>query len=713
MNELVKGDIIINDKQIISGNFTLQHAKSGESLAYDTLDVVVHFNNEETEFFLLADDEYYYTVDDEMFVTRESASIDFESEFASGTKVTYKFDDEIIEEFYVSKLERTGKTKYRMYLVSAIGMLDNGIHFGGIYTGETLSEVLGEIFDGLTYTIDQLVADLKLYGYLPYDTKRNNLQQITIATNLAVMRNDDGSVRITALTQTNMGTISQSRVSINGSIETRTPCTAVKVVEHTYTPNGDTITLCDTSFTGIETIIFDEPAHSLVINNGTIISSSANHAVIDGNGSVLLTGEKYIHTRKEVVEGTITGDSSDNIVSVQNATLINTLNSSTIAKRLFDFYSTDTIIHEDITYGEERVGKVYSTINPYTLAYNDAFLYQMNVDMSGFLKAKASFLKGFYPQGAYSGYENKVVLTEDQTFTVPAGVDEIRVVLIGGGQGGQGGYNGTGGGTGQRGPAISYGTLDGNNPGTYSYNGEGGDGGLGGSSGTAGKVNDLGALEVTPSELFSITIGAGGIGGASNGGTGTEGGDTTFDSYSSASGLPLAGGYIDIVSGTSYALSGSNGIAGLKGRGKSNPLDTTTLSYNGTTYSYGANGNPDTELVSGTWVYGIGGNSGGSAVGSSSGTAGSGSASYNSGHGFATGGSGGGGASATITGENAPSSSYGTAGSGGHGGGGGGGGGAYRNGVGGSSYEWPGFGGGGGSGSSGGNGASGCVIIYY
>ena len=50
---------------------------------------------------------------------------------------------------------------------------DDTLHYGDIYTGETVAEVAAEILEGLPYEIDPIVGDIKLYGWLPIDTKRN------------------------------------------------------------------------------------------------------------------------------------------------------------------------------------------------------------------------------------------------------------------------------------------------------------------------------------------------------------------------------------------------------------------------------------------------------------------------------------------------------------------------------------------------------------
>ena len=174
------------------------------------------------------------------------------------------------------------------------------------------------------------------------------------------------------------------------------------------------------------------------------------------------------------------------------------------------------------------------------------------------------------------------------------------------------------------------------------------------SNGAGGKVNDLGALAVTPGQTFSITIGAAGAGGAAET-DGSAGGNTTFGAYSSSGGSTIIGGYVDIITGTAYGVSGSIGIAGNKGRGKDKPRqEYGYYSYdgdNGSCYyfwlDYGG-GNIK-------WLYGMGGSGGGAAAGTpkASSIGADGEAEENNGNGFATGGTGGTGATPLLVGSDA------------------------------------------------------------
>ena len=720
-NQIICGDVTLTDEHLLSGYCVMNHARNGESLAYDTLGFEVHFDPSKFSpimgQFIESDDKNFIDSDSKNFMVVEERV--FLEEFATGNVATYKFGETTIGKFYVEKVEQIGKMKYRVSMTSAVGVLENSMHYGGIYEGTVLEDILDEIFSGIDYDIDPAIANLKIYGWLPYDTKRNNLQQLTMATNMAIKIDSTGGVYITALSSAVMAEIDKTRIQLGGSVKNQTPCVGVRVTEHTFTESTEVITLCESAFNTEEIIIFPEPCHDLSVTNGTIISSGANYAIIDGNGSVTLTGKKYYHTQKEITYGTVTG--TDKVVTVSNGTLINSLNSSTVAQRIYDVYSLPQTIEQDISLGEERCGDVVDIVNPYTEESDTSFLQKLEISFGSFLKAKASLLKGFLPSGASSGYENKVILTSSQTWTVPEGVTEIRAVLIGGGQGGAGGNSGEAGENGPRGPRITSEPASGFSLQTQYENGTGGDGGTGGLGGAGGKINDLGPIVVTPSENISAVIGSGGSGGASDT-EGSAGGNTTFGVYTSADGQSRVQGYTDIMTGNAYALTGGSGYAGGNGLGGDNwppsPTfdgntsyiwsgETYTLSgWYGSTYWYWIDYGGGNKI----WLYGGGGSGGGPAYYKTGGNGTNGSATYNNGNGFAEGGNGGAGATPSYTGTNA--TTYGNGGNGGHGGGGGGGGGCYNN-PNGDMYDWPGFGGSGGAGSSGGDGADGCIIIYY
>lgn len=135
-------------------------------------------------------------------------------------------------------------------------------------------------------------------------------------------------------------------------------------------------------------------------------------------------------------------------------------------------------------------------------------------------------------------FESMAVITESGSWTAPAGVTRLLVII---GQGGQGSGRGQDG----------YVSGSGNLPGSGVAAGEG----QPGMDGAGGKIW-YGTIDINPQQVFQVTIGQGGAAGPAYGQAGSEGGETTFGPYSSANGEVYPLGYTDIASGSSYGRTG-------------------------------------------------------------------------------------------------------------------------------------------------------------
>lgn len=661
--------------------------------------------------------------------------------------------DASMQTYYLRSITRTGATSYRLVAWSAVGLLAAMAHKGGIYTGQTVAEVVKEICGNVPVVVKSVFANTKLYGWLPYcqpkadrrgKSARDNLVQVLFAIGAYLTTDLNGVLHIDALWDGASSTIGSNRMyASGGKVSYSDPVSAVTVTEHQYIAGTDEKELFSGTSQQGDIITFSEPMHSLTATGFTILESGANYAKIS-SGSGSLKGKTYIHNTRLVTQ-TVTENAAENVKSVTDATLVSLVNSSAVAKRLADYYKCRETITNGIVSGQEKPGHVVSVYHPYDKKMVSACIVSLDTTMSGTLKSEMAALVGFLPPQpeATEYYDERVILTGTGEWTVPEGVTSYTRVLVGGGRGGSSGHRGES-------PAVRA-----SKSWTEKYdalrrfvgldNGvslEGGKGGEPGDAGDGGKVLVETVTDAVPGAKVSYACGRGGYGGVFSQGNdaGAPGTATTMGSATSDTGSSSEAGYTDTITGEVFAAKGKSGIAGSPGNGytwsdgKYTYQPSPSITVDGVTYSAGKN-KEDVEGEDGrgrynTAPYGyvgyrwLGGYGGGAAAGSNGNDGlanGSGDAYIGSSSAFATVTAARGGAGADAK-PSAKESRYGCGGTGGHGGGGAGSNGAAE------AHQTssenisvsqasltasdtkpaP-----GGRGSDGGEAGDGCIIIYY
>lgn len=641
--------------------------------------------------------------------------------FARNTPLRYYHKDRQRFLAYVQSITRIGPRAYQIYGTSAIGLLMERGHAGGLYTGQKAETVIREIVGTIPVEIKSTLRGIKLYGWLPYAkpperSARDNLVQVLFAINAAIKTDLDGVLRIQPLWDGISGTIEWDDIYEDGAGAKRDGAvSAVSVTEHNYLTGGESTKLFEGTAIAGDIITFSEPMYSLSASGFSVLASGANWAKLSA-GTGTLTGRKYIHNTRQITR-TVTAGAPENVVTIDDATLVSFFNSNSVADSMAEYYKHPETINCNVVLGEQSPGDVLNVYHPYTKQAAPACVESLDISASGILKASMTALVGYRPPQTVDieYFDKRQMFTSNSSFTVPEGVHNIRAVLIGGGQGGQGGKSGTAGGVGG---TASLSAASGTNAGA---GGTGGNGGAGGAGGSGGKVAIV-DIPVDPGDILSISIGSGGSGGYS-GGSGKAGGNTTITvngvTYSSANGS--SNGYTDPETGQTYAQSGSSGTAGAKGGAGGSGYGSSGSNGSGLgSYSGGSGGYSSQyvkERVDGStnmtfvefYISPCGG--GGAAMGGNGGNAAGGYYDQTnvSGRG------------ANASGHGSSPSSIGSGGGGGNGGGGGGGGGggiiiktvSVGSGYGISATQAGASGGVGGSGSQGGSGKSGGVIFYY
>ena len=549
MNKLIYKDWTFEDDQVKSGSYYLETSLPSASLGINTLEVTVKCS-------------------DPTIAT-----------FAQNDPVTYFYKGAQRGIYYIQAVERIGPDRYTLTAVSTLGLLAQKRHPGGIYTGQTVQEVVTDICGDIPAIIKSNLANIALYGWLPYvappkSSAKDNLSQVLFAIGAAVTNDLDGVLRIEPLWSGVSGVLDDDHVCQGGKVTTEPAVTAVSVTEHQYFQGGETKELFNGSTQDGDIITFDEPAYNLTADGFTILESGANYAKVSA-GTGTLTGNIYIHNTRQVTVEVTPGPVENIKTPTGNPTLVSLVNSYAVAKRLAAYYKCRDTIKVSALIGGNRPGAVASMYHPYDKKMVKACLAVSDVRMSAVLKSDLEALVGYEPpdiaQQEY--YDARVVLTGEGDWDPPEGVENVRYVMFSGAQGGKAG--------------LAGGTSSGSKLHTYSqtswitgevtsqgrvtlWGGPGGKGGLGGPGGKGSKILQ-GTLAVKHGQPIHFNCGIGGHGAEYNveaAVEGEEGGATTFGALTTDDGsYPSETGWLDVVTGDIFASSGLDGLPGGDGAG--------------------------------------------------------------------------------------------------------------------------------------------------
>lgn len=668
MNRIEHNGKSYTDSDIVSAELFSELSPISETLGYGTFNAVVR--------------------------SETTAILSYEAD----SKIKYFYNDELFATYYVRNIKRTGKLQYSIEAYDIVGVLSQQQHMGGIYSGESAREIIRDICGGVEVTFDADIEDVRMYGWLPIASRRDNLRSVLFAVGAVAQSTKNGTLNIAALSARVVEEL--NNIAIGAQVEYSKPVGVISLTEHQFIKSASTES--STFYEGMteedDVITFDEPVYDVTGEGIPIKTAHANYVIV-GAGNGTISGKKYAHTKREVVRAMGFGNEE---AIYDDATLVGLTNSAAVLDRLVNYYQQADVISGETRLRTQKPGDTVRVLHPYDLDLVKAFVLDRQVTVSRKPKSYQRLLIGYNALNPAEGIYNRIdVINTSSVFTVPEGVTRLRVVLIGGGSGGGSGAKGE----------------DGERGGTGGANGDGGKGGAGGKAGTPGKTYQL-TLDVTPGQTFVVNLGAAGYGGEYNSQgqrEGATGGATFFGEYTSDSGSVIESGFYEEMTGTVYAQYGTDGIAGGDGieGGAGNETgpaaEETYVTYENQTWKSGATGALSYWLVDNTVkALAFGGGGGGAAVGQNGKDGQSGSTEkYMNGYG-GRGGIGGNGASAVI--EPKPAASYGSAGNGGHGGGGGGGGGGVREDFG---VNWDGDAGIGGAGTAGGDGGQGVALVYY
>lgn len=291
--------------------------------------------------------------------------------FTYGSEVEYYKDDKLYARYYLKDVERNSKYEYTFSLQSAIGLLDDTNHYGGIYSGQSASDIIKDIIGGkITYTEHSIFSKIKVYGWLPVATRRDNLKQLLFAVGGCVKKKD-GIINFSTLTVDTPIGIPANRVYDSGKITYNAPASRIEVIEHQFSKVDNAQAediyvgeIVGSSFTSPKgyvidngaIITWDEPHHSITFDGCSLLNNEVgvNYAVVSSSASATIKGKPYIHSKLIVSRDKENYQGKEKVAKVEEATLVTLANSNSVAEKVMAYYDTPSTLSGSIVLNDEK-----------------------------------------------------------------------------------------------------------------------------------------------------------------------------------------------------------------------------------------------------------------------------------------------------------------------------------------------------------------------
>lgn len=271
---------------------------------------------------------------------------DAEAVSKTATEINSSAGDYCMGTFYLDDWSNEDDTLADFTAIDTIGLLDGSPFDGGVYDTHVAS-LAAEILSGYPYTLDSVLGEERIQGYIPAGTRREALQQLAFAIGAVVDCSRGEIIRIVPAPQRASGLIGTDRRLQDGSKVTLLALvTAVSVTAHRYIPGEASEELYkDTLEPGTYRVTFDAPAvaDSLAVRGAELSERGVNHCTLTVSkaAEVCVTGRKYSDSatvlRREA--SNLPSNAQGNEVSVPDATLVSPDRAAAVAARVLDYYA--------------------------------------------------------------------------------------------------------------------------------------------------------------------------------------------------------------------------------------------------------------------------------------------------------------------------------------------------------------------------------------
>ena len=316
---------------------------------------------------------------------------DIEYSFQEGQPFEIYFNDNLLMKTFVKSSKRKARLLWDVQSEDYIGLLDSVMYYGDMYEDEPASDVIQDIMEtaNVPYTLSSDFDNKTITGYIPYTTCRDALMQVAFAIGAVVDTSYSDVVNIYKLSDTVQQTITKDRIMQGQNFDADNVVTSVEVVAHTYeATNTEKIKV----YTGNQkdaddgregkrtTVIFPEAVHVDLSERDIYQGFERATAIIKANYGnfkvnhplAYLYAYKYTETTTTYSKPNPDAqEHAENIMSIQNATLVTTENIDNVLERCYNWLvKTDTTNMEivegvSVTGGEAVYGETTERIVEY------------------------------------------------------------------------------------------------------------------------------------------------------------------------------------------------------------------------------------------------------------------------------------------------------------------------------------------------------------
>jgi len=379
--------IIFEGDNLISANIVEELDPLGNELSINTLDFVC-----------------FATDDSFNILNPQGAFLTFQK---TQPIKAYKIENDVSSDmgtFYLESWENESEKSMKLTGIDLLGLLDKVEYNGGIYDNVLATTLIEDIISKVNianYTIQGITTET-ITGYLPICTCREALQQVlfTLGAVADCSRSETLNIYKLAESETPIEIGKDKILQDSKEIKQGEIVTGVSVMVHNYSLKIETETLYEENLSaGTYRIKFGTPASDLSIENGTIVESGVNYAIITATGSGTTPSTKYRKNRNVKITGSTYDDLTStititdtephevtNVLSIEGCTLINSTNASDIATRVLNYYKNQ---YSD-KFNMILTGKVGDNVIMEKSDENElnGYITKLDIDMTGGFLAK-------------------------------------------------------------------------------------------------------------------------------------------------------------------------------------------------------------------------------------------------------------------------------------------------------------------------------------